>query len=59
MVRVSVDSIMAKNRIAEIVLRQGFEGVHRCKPGKSKLLLVVFTTGMEIKGHIGQGNSCL
>lgn len=59
MIRISVDSIMAKNRRVEIALRQRFQGVHRCKPGKSKLLLVGFTIGMEIKGHIGQGISCL
>lgn len=34
---------MAKNRRVEIALRQGFEGVHKYKPGKSKLLLVVLT----------------
>lgn len=50
---------MAKNRRVEIALRQRFEGVHRCKPGKSKLLLVGFAIGVEIKGHIGQGSSCL
>lgn len=43
MIRISVDCIVAKNRKVEIVLSQGCEGVHTYKPGKSKLLLVVFT----------------
>ena len=57
MIRISVDCIMAKNRRVEIALRQGFEGVHRYKPGKSKLLLVVFTNWYGDKS-INQGNSC-
>lgn len=53
-----MDYIMAKNRRVEIALRQGFERVHRCKPGKSKLLLVVLMSRFGEKS-VNQGNSCM
>lgn len=57
-IRISVDYIMTKNRRVEIALRQGFEGVCRYKPGKSKLLVVVLTTWYEEKS-IKQGDGCM
>lgn len=50
-IRISVDCIVAKNRRVEIALRQGFEGVHRDQPGKSKPLVVVLTNGYGEKKH--------
>lgn len=57
-IRISVDCIVAKNRRVEIALRQGFEGVHRYKPGKSKLLVMVLTNRYGEKS-VNQGDSCM
>lgn len=53
-----MDYIVAKNRRVEIALRQGFEGVHRYKPGKSKLLLVLLSSWYGEK-NINQSSDCM